>query len=1133
MKKKDDFCRESNHFLKSVCLALCLISSGGSAVYAATLQTEQTTLTVRMNNCTIKDVFDHIEKNSEFVFVYHGANINLHRRVNLDVRDKSVEVILERLFKGTDVEYIINNRQIIVRRNEKKENSSLSIQQAKKITVTGIVKDTHGEPLIGVNVLVKGSRTGTITDMDGHFLLNEVSPNAMVSISYIGYKTEEIALNNRSSLTITLTEDSEQLDEVVVVGYGTQKKVNLTGSVSSVKFDEELANRPITDASQALSGKVSGVWISQNSGKPGDDGAQLRIRGWGTLNNSDPLVIIDGVEGVFSQINPSDIESITVLKDAASAAIYGSKAANGVVLVTTKMGKNNEKTHVELNSYVGVQQLGRRFDLVTNSAELMTMANQALANGGESPLYPESLISDFKNGTDPYKYPNTDWYEHVYRNALITGHNLSIRGGSEKLSSFLSLNYLKQEGIITNTDAERFGMRANLEYKVNSWLKVGARLNYIRRNSQEPFDLSRVFFIQSGAAPFIAPYTRDGRFGSVEAIAQDGTLLYDNRNPLIDASNGATKTTLDYMSLNAFATVDFTKDLNLQVTWASNGNWKMVDKYNETLYGYTDSGIETMTINYNRDGLEMSREQISTMRNNFHATLNYSKKFVEKHSVAGILGAQLENYNIKNVYARRTDPAKDGLTQVDAGTNGIQGKGNMQGLRMASYFGRLNYAFADKYLFEMNLRADASSRFKRGNRWGVFPGFSAGWRLSEESFIKNVNIFSNMKLRASWGQLGNERIDLFRYVDLMNLKVIKNDGSITDYNYPLNGAMQSGAAITAYNDPNITWETTTMTNVGIDASLLNGNLDFSFEFFDKRTSDILRKVTLPDQVGGLDGPIRNIGEVSNKGFELNMGYRNNIGNFRYEVNGNMTFIKNKIVSLKGQTIIDGMFILEEGKPIDSYYMLHAIGIFQSEEEIKNSPYQTAATKPGYLKFEDTNGDGKITEDDRQIRGGVIPKITYGFNINLGYKDWDLSAFFQGVTDVYTYGDRIGATPLWFGCGLPEQWLTDAWTPERGTSATLPILTTYEGCLNENFRTNDFWLRNASYLRLKNLQLSYNVPVSFLKSGVVKRLKVFVNAQNLFTFSPMKDFDPEKNLKGSNWYAYPSVRTYTAGVNVTF
>ena len=324
-----------------------------------------------------------------------------------------------------------------------------------------------------------------------------------------------------------------------------------------------------------------------------------------------------------------------------------------------------------------------------------------------------------------------------------------------------------------------------------------------------------------------------------------------------------------------------------------------------------------------------------------------------------------------------------------------------------------------------------------------------------------------------------------------------------------------------------------MTNVGIDASLFNGNLDFSFEVFDKRTSDILRKVTLPDQVGGLAGPIQNIGEVSNKGFELNLGYRNTIGDFRYEVNGNMTFIKNKITSLKGQTIIDGMFILQEGKPIDSYYMLHAIGIFQSQEEIDNSPYQTANTKPGYLKYEDANGDGKITEDDRKICGGVIPKITYGFNINLGYKNWNLAAFFQGVTDVYTYGDRIGATPLWFGCGLPKQWLTDAWTPERGEKAILPILTTYEGSLNENFRTNDFWLRNASYLRLKNLQFSYNVPASFLGNGVIKRVKIFANAQNLFTFSPMKDFDPEKNLKGSNWYAYPSVRTYTAGVNVTF
>ena len=1128
MKKKDDFCRESNHFLKSVCLALCLISSGGSAVYAATLQTEQTTVTVRMNNCTIKDVFDHIEKNSEFVFVYHGANINLHRRVNLDVRDKSVEVILERLFKGTDVEYIINNRQIIVRRNEKKENSSLSIQQAKKITVTGIVKDTHGEPLIGVNVLVKGSRTGTITDMDGHFLLNDVSPNAMVSISYIGYKTEEIALNNRSSLTITLTEDSEQLDEVVVVGYGTQKKVNLTGSVSSVKFDEELANRPITDASQALSGKVSGVWISQNSGKPGDDGAQLRIRGWGTLNNSDPLVIIDGVEGVFSQINPSDIESITVLKDAASAAIYGSKAANGVVLVTTKMGKNNEKTHVELNSYVGVQQLGRRFDLVTNSAELMTMANQALANGGESPLYPESLISDFKNGTDPYKYPNTDWYEHVYRNALITGHNLSIRGGSEKLSSFLSLNYLKQEGIITNTDAERFGMRANLEYKVNSWLKVGARLNYIRRNSQEPFDLSRVFFIQSGAAPFIAPYTRDGRFGSVEAIAQDGTLLYDNRNPLIDASNGATKTTLDYMSLNAFATVDFTKDLNLQVTWASNGNWKMVDKYNETLYGYTDSGIETMTINYNRDGLEMSREQISTMRNNFHATLNYSKKFVEKHSVAGILGAQLENYNIKNVYARRTDPAKDGLTQVDAGTNGIQGKGNMQGLRMASYFGRLNYAFADKYLFEMNLRADASSRFKRGNRWGVFPGFSAGWRLSEESFIKNVNIFSNMKLRASWGQLGNQTIEGY----WPYLTVINQNYNLS-YNY--GGSLAPGAAVTALVDEDITWETTSSLDIGLDLGFLNNKLSIEADYFNKKTTDIIVQLPISNILGDKTAPFENVGEMKNNGFELVANYDNleaSRDRLGFNVGFNFTYINNEVTKFQGGNSPDQLYLIREGYPYKALYGYKAIGIYQSDEEavehMHNNGYKPAM---GNLKYEDVNNDGKLDYQDKQVLGNTIPKITYGISAGLRYKGFDLSLLFQGLgkANVFTQNEM---TRLGYEYMRIAGFWRDAWTPENSGSS-IPMLR-YDSTWDRY--DSSFWVHRIDFLKLKNLQLGYAFPERITSKLKMQRLYVYANAQNLFTVMWKKGYegyDPERNTFDAGGSPYPTPRIFTFGLNLNF
>jgi len=352
--------------------------------------------------------------------------------------------------------------------------------------------------------------------------------------------------------------------------------------------------------------------------------------------------------------------------------------------------------------------------------------------------------------------------------------------------------------------------------------------------------------------------------------------------------------------------------------------------------------------------------------------------------------------------------------------------------------------------------------------------------------------------------------------------------------YPFNGAPNAGAAVTAYNDPNITWETTTMSNIGLDATLLNGKIDFTFELYNKRTSNILRTVELPQQVGSLAGPIRNIGTVDNKGFELGLTYKDKWNGLGYEIFGDITYIQNKIVDLKGQTMINGMFILKEGYPIDSYYMLKSIGIFQSQQEVDNSPFQTSNTKPGYLKFEDKNGDNKITEDDRQILGSVIPKFTYTFGLNLFYKQFSLNAFFQGVSNVFTYGDRIGVTPFWFGCGLPRAWLTDSWTPERGTSATLPIITTYEGSLNENVRTNSFWLRDASYLRLKNVQLSYEIPSWILqKTNVIKNLRIFVNGQNMLTFSKMKDFDPEKDLKGDTYYAYPSAKMMTAGLNVTF
>lgn len=1088
-------------------------------------------LSVKKQECSILDILKEIERNSEFTFFFNDNQVDARKKVSVNADNVPLEEVLNQLLRETSYSYEIIGRQVIIKAGKNPESASPRGAQQPRRTITGQVRDAFGEPIIGANVVVKGTANGTITDLDGRFSL-EIPEGAVLTVSYIGYTDQLVPAGNQSVLQIVLSEDTQKLDEVVVVGYGTQKKVNLTGAISSVDA-ETLESRPITNATQALQG-TQGVYVNQAGAQPGADGATIRIRGQGTLNENDPLVLVDGIEFPLEAVNPNDIESISVLKDAASAAIYGSRAANGVILVKTKSGKKGKFT-VDYNNYFGVQQATYLPDFVYDPVVFMKMRNQAQRNEGKLTVdYSDELIEEYSQGmkTNPILYPQNNWLDIMYNRAFIMEHNMRFSGGDEKYTYSVSLGYGDQNGVLRGTDADKYTLAVNTTAQINSRLKIGANLNAHYQVYNEPVaGVANLVEMTYKAQAFHPTYTEDGRYADT-FIRTPGHNIY--RHPLALADEGENK----HKSLRMLANLSAEYKLPFDIVYNLNIGLNKYD-YLQSLFAPDVYEYQLITNEKKRvvyDG-QNTRHTRKTDRNDLATTvfntLGWGKKFAGTHDVKVLAGYSYEDEHKSEFFAQNEGYLGNELHELNAGSSNPVVGGTSEKSVLMSYFGRVNYGYKDRYLFEGNFRYDGSSRFAKGNRWGIFPSFSAGWRLSEEAFLKEIPWIYNLKLRASWGQLGNERIDLFRYVDLMNMKVIKEDGSTTDYNYPLNGSIQSGAAVTAYNDPDITWETTTMTNIGLDATLFNGNLDFSFELFDKRTSDILRKVTLPDQVGGLDGPIRNIGEVSNKGFELNLGYRNRIGDFGYEVTGNMTFIKNKIESLKGQTIIEDKFILKEGEPIDSYYMLHAIGIFQSEEEIQNSPFQTAGTKPGYLKFEDTNKDGKITEEDRQIRGGVIPKITYSFGLNLSYRDFALNAFFQGVTDVYTYGDRIGATPLWFGCGLPEQWLTDAWTPELGTRATLPILTTYEGSLNENFRSNDFWLRNASYLRLKNLQLSYNVPASILKSGLIQRLKVFVNAQNLFTFSPMKDFDPEKKLKDTNWYAYPSVRTYTAGVNVTF
>jgi len=998
--------------------------------------------------------------------------------------------------------------------------------------VSGTVTDENGEPIPGATVVIEGSTTGTVTDIDGKFSL-DVPDGAVLLISFIGYQTQRIDPGNQSNLAITLLEDATSLDEVVVVGYGVQQKVNLTGAISTVDFDDELTNRPITNASQALGGTASGVWVSQNSGKPGSDGAQIRVRGWGTLNNSNPLIIIDGVEGSFDQLNPNDIENISVLKDAASAAIYGSKAANGVVLVTTRMGKNNEEMQVNINSYFGIQSLGRRYDVIDNSAEHMELTNQALANEGSAPLFSENLISDFRNGSDPYKYPNTDWFKVLFNTANIQQHNVSIRGGSAQSSSFLSFNYLNQEGMVPNTSSERYGLRANISSNVKDWLTVSGRFNYIHRDSDEPYadvtygSLGRVFEMLGGSAPYIAPYTRDGRFGSVEAIDADGNLLFDNRNPLIDAANGLTNNEENILTLNVSADIKLTDYLSFKTTVSSNGNWNLIDRYNTSVFGYTDTGIETTTRNYNREGLEINRTQISSLQNNLFSTINFKKDYNEIHSISAIGGVQLETFKVQNMFSRRSEPPKEGLTQVDAGTSGIQGEGNMNGFRIFSYFGRANYTLMSKYLFEANVRADASSRFNKANRWGVFPGFSAGWRLSEENFIKDVSAISNLKIRASWGQLGNQNISgYWPYLTVI--------GQNNNLSYSYNGSFSPGAAVTALVDQNITWETSSSLDIGLEVGVLDDRITLEADYFQKTTKDILVQLPIPSVMGGISSPFENVGEMTNNGVEFIINYNNlkfGRDQLGFNMGLNLTYIQNEVTKFRGGDSPDQLYLLREGYSFRTLYGFNAIGIYQSDDEAKEHMHANPFTpKAGNLKFEDLNNDGRLNFEDKMGLGNTIPKFTFGISPGFKYKGFDLNVLFQGILGVNMYTQNNFTDLDWENRMISTRW-RDAWSTDNPDSEnpSLKLNNPWDGS------QSSYWVNEVNFIKLKNVQLGYSFPNSFAEKLGLQKIYLYVNGQNVFSIASngYEGYDPERNTFDSGYQLYPVPRIFSAGINLNF
>lgn len=988
------------------------------------------------------------------------------------------------------------------------------------ITVTGTVTDETGEPIPGVTVSIPDTGIGTATDIDGKYTLTVPEGSTLV-FSFIGYVKQSIAIGDRSVVDVTLIEDVSALDEVVVVGYGTQRKVNVTGSISVVD-SETIKNRPITNASQALQG-VQGLYVNQAGGQPGADDATIRIRGMGSIGGAgklSPLVLVDGVEFPLRDVNPNDIESISVLKDASSTAIYGSRAANGVILITTKMGKQDQAS-VDYSGYVGTQQATYLPDPVDNSADFMEAYNRAMLNQGTSPIYSDELINEFRTNPTSLLYPNTNWMDVMFGTAMIQEHNLRFSGGTAKTRYNLSTGFLDQDGVLKDmTGAKKYSLNLRVNSQITDRLNIEGSIIGTRWNVDQP---------ASGIGTAV---NRIMRMVPVQPVGKlpngnwpDSWIITPGQNgfqnPLIWAEEAYRKERTDRIMANISANYQLMTGLRYSLRASiNNGSFMREDWYPEVMAYDVRTGEPSRP--WSPTSTKTHRQE-NEERLNFTHTLTYDTSFGTDHTLHALLGHSLERFDTKYFQASTQGFPTTDLDELDIGTENPQVAGTSTVDALISYFGRIQYAYKDKYLLEFNSRYDGSSRFAKGNKWGFFPSFSLGWRLSEETFLADVAWVDELKVRGSWGQIGNQEIGRFQYINAVEL----------GYGYAFGGNYQGGSAVVQSRDPNLQWETTTMTNGGLDWSLLDGKLSGEFEYFHRRTEGILRQVNIPSQVGALAGPVKNIAVVDNTGYEIGITYTNRIGNdFSYEVGANFTQIKNEVIDMNGEVLISGPRITTEGAPIDSWYVLKTDGLFQTQEEVDNYPTITSRVGPGDVKYVDLNEDGVINGDDRYIAGNTFPEFTYGFNLGVNFKGFSLSTMWQGVGNIHVRPNNNLASPFNNGAGLTKDWLTDSWTPEN-PNARLPRISARNQYTAENFSDSDFWLEDASYLRLKNIQLAYDFKGPLLERIGVNQLRLFVNAQNILTFTDVTMFDPERNITATNIDQYPSVKTTSVGVNLNF
>jgi TonB-linked SusC/RagA family outer membrane protein len=1092
-------------------------------------------VTLNRQKSTLEKIFRDIHKQTGFDFIYDKELLDQARPISIVVNNEPLEKVLEKCLENQSLDYLIEEKLIVIKKQLKSVKNNED--QVQKTDIKGKITDQTGKAVPGVNILIKGTNRGTSSDIDGNFSLSLATGENEIILSAIGFESQTLVINNQTNFSITLKESLSKLDEVVVVGYGKQSRAKIIGAVVAID-EEQLKGRGAANISALINGQSPGLTVLQRGGAPGRNAGTLNIRGIGSVDkSSSPLVIVDGIEtGSITDINPNDVASISILKDASAAAIYGVRAANGVIIVTTKRGIPGRPT-VTYSGQIGGSSF-IRLPEKASSFDLASLYNEAQINQGILPAnlrFKSEDLQKFANGSSPLTHANTNQVANIFTEAGIwNSHNLSVSGGNETGAYNVSVGYLNEGGIIKNAGLERYNFRANLDKKIGRKLSLGVNLSAaINDVTNPPVGAELLVHTAYREWPNDAAVAPDGRY-----INPAWSGLTHNALAFNDPSVG-TNSNLDTRLIGTgFAEYKIIDGLNIKglISAVKDNNVSKIKNIGVDLYdidlttGKLSDKPATNTLN-NKSNPSVYRGFDVGLDINSQVLLNYEKTFGGKHYLKALLAFEQRNITFELNSLSRGGLVSPLLDQINAGDPNLDNTFGTIGndYRSQAVFGNINYIYDDRYLFGASLRRDGVSRFAKNRRWGTFPSFSAGWRISKEPFFK-ISWVDELKLRASWGKLGNQDIGNYRFLSTYSL------GSA----YIFNNTLVNGVTEGSLGNPDISWESTSTSNFGLDITLFKGKFNLQADYFVKNTNGIL---LTPQSAAilGAAAPLDNSGKVKNSGFELILGYKDKLGDLNYYISANISKVKNEIVDIThGKTV----FGQTAGLPLQNFMGYVADGLFQTQAEIDAHPNQDALggnLKPGDIRYKDINGDGIINTDDRKLIGSPFPQINYGFSFGLGYKGFDFSMVWQGVADVQynLAGTRLGNDLFWIGGAAPLASRVDRWQKE-GDQTRYPRATFTNP---NNGQSSTFWIENTSYLKLRNVQFGYNLPKSIYQKLGIQNVRFYLSGENLLTITPFKmDIDPEALSTGDPFYfrpgaesnnVYPTTNRYLAGLTVTF